>query len=303
MRTHPVRPERNPGTPHMESFSDKPHTRKSEPQTAFKLAAILIAIVVAACATAPITGRSQLMLVSPQEEARLGAAAFQQLVREESQRGRVVLPEQDSAVYQRVRGVGDRIIHAAGLQNAYRWEYLVIRSPEANAATIAGGKIIVYTGILPIVANDAGLAAVLGHEVGHVLAHHTGERLSQAGLTQAALGGVAAALEGGTAGGQGASTAMAIVGLGAQVGVLLPYARTQESEADHIGLLLMAKAGYDPREAIALWQRMEQRGGPNPPQFLSTHPSHGTRIAQLQQWMGEAWQHYQNPNLPLPGPR
>ncbi len=264
---------------------------------------LLILLVVAACATVPVTGRSQLMLVSPQEEAQMGAAAFQQLTREETSKGRVILPQQDPALSQRIRAVGDRIIRAAGLQNAYQWEYLVIRSQEANAAAIAGGKIIVYTGILPVTANDAGLAAVLGHEVGHVLAHHTGERLSQAGLTQAALAGTAAALERGTGGGAGANAAMAAFGLGAQVGVLLPYARTQESEADHIGLLLMAKAGYDPREAVALWQRMEQRGSQSPPQFLSTHPSSGTRIAQLQQWMGEAWQYYQNPNLPLPGQR
>ncbi len=256
-----------------------------------------------ACATVPVTGRSQLMLVSPQEEARMGAAAFQQLAREESQKRRMVPPAQDPALHQRIRAIGDRIIRAAGLQQAYQWEYLVIRSADANAAAIAGGKIIVYTGILPITATDAGLAAVLAHEVGHVLAHHTGERLSQAGLTQAALGVTAAALEGGSGGSAGARAAMAVFGLGAQVGILLPYARAQESEADHIGLLLMAKAGYDPREAVVLWQRMEQRGGSGPPQFLSTHPSHGTRITQLNQWMPEAWRYYQNPNLPLPGPR
>ena len=257
----------------------------------------------AACATVPITGRSQLMLVSPAEEARMGAAAFQQLVQEESGKGRAVMPAQDRALHQRIRGVGDRIIGAAGLQGAYPWEYLVIRSAEANAAALPGGKIIVYTGILPITGNDAGLAAVLAHEVGHVLAHHSGERLSQAGLTQAALTAAATALEGGSSGGMGAQAVMAVFGLGAQVGVLLPYARAQESEADHIGLLLMAKAGYDPREAVALWQRMEQRGGSGTPQFLSTHPSAGTRIAQLQQWMPEALRYHQNPNLPLPGLR
>jgi predicted Zn-dependent protease len=266
-------------------------------------AAILAALVVAACATVPVTGRSQLMLVSAQEEAQMGAAAFQQLSREEAKKGRLVSPEQDPAVYRRVRAVGDRIIRAAGLERAYQWEYMVIRSPEANAAAIAGGKIIVYTGILPVMANEAGMAAVLGHEVGHVLAHHTGERLSQAGLTQAALAATAAALTGGSGGGVGAEMVMAVFGLGAQYGVLLPYARSQESEADHIGLILMAKAGYDPREAVALWQRMGQGGGQAPPEFLSTHPGHGTRIAQLQQLMPEAWRYYQNPSLPLPGPR
>ena len=264
---------------------------------------LILLVVAAACATVPITGRSQLMLVSQEEEGKMGAAAFQQLSREESTKGRAVHPEEDPGLYQRVRAVGDRIIRAAGLERAYQWEYLVIRSSEVNAAAISGGKIIVYTGILPVMANDAGMAAVLGHEVGHVLAHHTGERLSQAGLTQAALAGTAAAMERGTGSGAGAQTVMAVFGLGAQVGVLLPYARAQESEADHIGLILMAKAGYDPREAIALWQRMEQRGGQSPPQFLSTHPNPGTRITQLNQWIPEAWPYYQNPNLPLPGPR
>jgi predicted Zn-dependent protease len=267
------------------------------------LPALLAGLLVAACATVPVTGRSQLMLVSAQEEARLGAAAFQQLAQEETGKGRAVSPQQDPALYQRVRAVGDRIIRAAGLEGTYQWDYLVIRSPDANAAAIAGGKIIVYTGILPIVANDAGLAVVLGHEVGHVLAHHTGERLSQAGLTEAAVGATAAALTGGTGGGATGQAVMAVFGLGAQYGVLLPYARAQESEADHIGLILMAKAGYDPREAVGLWQRMEQRGGSSPPQFLSTHPSHGTRIAQLQQWMPEALRYHQNPTLPLPGAR
>jgi predicted Zn-dependent protease len=267
------------------------------------LPALLVSLLVAACATVPVTGRSQLMLVSQQEEAQMGSAAFQQLARDESGKGRMVTPERDPALHQRIRGVGDRIIRAAGLQNAYAWEYLIVRSPDVNAAAIAGGKIIVYTGILPVAASDAGLAVVLGHEVGHVLAHHTGERLSQSGLTEAALGATASALSGGTGGGAGAQTAMAVFGLGAQYGVLLPYARAQESEADHIGLILMAKAGYDPHEAVGLWQRMEQQGGSSPPQFLSTHPSHGTRIAQLQQWMPEALRYHQNPNLPLPGAR
>jgi len=264
---------------------------------------ILILVVGAACTTVPVTGRSQLMLVSQQEEAQMGAAAFQQLARDESGKGRMVSAERDPALHQRIRGVGDRIIRAAGLQNAYAWEYLIVRSSEVNAAAIAGGKIIVYTGILPVAAGDAGLATVLGHEVGHVLAHHTGERLSQAGLTEAALGATAAALSGGTGGGAGAQTAMAVFGLGAQYGILLPYARAQESEADHIGLILMAKAGYDPHEAVNLWHRMEQQGGSSPPAFLSTHPSHGTRIAQLTEWMGDAWKYYQDPHLPLPGTR
>lgn len=260
-------------------------------------AAILAALVVAACATVPVTGRSQLMLVSAQEEAQMGAAAFQQLAREEAKKGRVVRPEQDPGTYQRVRAVGDRIIRAAGLDRAYQWEYLVIRSPEANAAAIAGGKIIVYTGILPIMASEAGMAAVLGHEVGHVMAHHTAERISQNQLLN-----VLAVAAGATGGGD---LAVAAVGLGGQVGILLPYSRAHEAEADHIGILLMAKAGYDPRESVALWQRMSQASGGSgrPPEFLSTHPNPETRIEQLRGWMPQALQYYQNPSLPLPAPQ
>jgi predicted Zn-dependent protease len=172
---------------------------------------------------------------------------------------------------------------------------MVINAPKTvNAAAIAGGRIIVFTGILPVARDDAGLATIIGHEVGHVMAHHTAERISQYELLNIA---------GALAGAAGVSDlTMAALGLGAQVGVLLPYSRVNESEADHIGLLLMAKAGYDPREPVSLWQRMSQASGESGrgPEFLSTHPNPETRIANLQGWMPQAWQYYQNPSLPLP---
>ncbi len=151
-----------------------------------------------------------------------------------------------------------------------------------------------YTGILPVARDDGGLATILGHETAHVMAHHTAERISQSELVS---------LAGSAAGAAGVnSLALAALGLGAQVGILLPFSRAQESEADHIGLLLMAKAGFDPRQSIALWQRMEQATGSSgrPPDFLSTHPNPGTRIANLESWLPQAWPYYQNPNLPLP---
>jgi predicted Zn-dependent protease len=163
-----------------------------------------------------------------------------------------------------------------------------------NAAAIAGGRIIVYTGILPVAQTDAGLATIIGHEVGHVMAHHTAERISQYQLVNIA---------GAVAGAAGLSDlTMAAVGLGVQVGVLLPYSRANESEADHIGILLMAKAGYDPRESVALWQRMSRTTGEagRGPEFLSTHPNPEMRIADLQGWMPQAWPYYQNNSLPLP---
>ena len=247
------------------------------------------------CATVPVTGRSQLRLISAQEEAQIGVQAFQQLRQEEVQKGRLLTDREDPAAHAWVKRVTDRVILASGLGNAYRWEYMIINAPKTvNAAAIAGGRIIVYSGILTVAQNDAGLATILGHEVGHVMAHHTAERISQDQLTS--LLAVAAGAAG------GGELGVAAVGLGAQVGILLPYSRAQESEADHIGLLLMAKAAYDPREAVALWQRMERSSGGagKGPEFLSTHPNPGTRIANLEGWIPQAWQYYQNNSLPLP---
>lgn len=245
------------------------------------------------CASVPITGRSQLRLVSETEEAQIGVQAFQQLHDEEAKKGRLLSEREDPAAHAMVRRVVERVIAASGLASAYRWEYMLVNAPKtANAAAIAGGRIIVYTGILPVTQNDAGLAAVIGHEVGHVMAHHTGERISQNMAVQL----------GSTLAGAAFSSQLlaAVVPAAAQVGVLLPYSRAQESEADHIGLLLMAKAGYDPRESIHLWERMNRGTEGRPPEFLSTHPNPETRIAQLQAWLPEAWPYYQNPGLPLP---
>lgn len=245
------------------------------------------------CATVPITGRSQLRLISPEEEAQLGVAAFQQLQQSEVKKGRVLTAQEAPAEHARIKAITDRVIAASGLANTYRWEYMLINAPQTvNAAAIAGGRIIVYTGILPVAQTDGGLATILGHEVAHVMAHHTAERISQDQLVN--LAGVAAG-----AAGLGDLT-MAALGLGAQVGILLPYGRKQESEADHMGLLLMAKAGYDPRESVGLWQRMNQAGGGRPPEFLSTHPNPENRIVNLQRLLPQALQYYQNPALALP---
>lgn len=251
--------------------------------------------VLQACATVPVTGRSQLRLISEEQEAQIGVNAFQQLRQKELRRGRLLTERDDPAAHAWVKRVTERVIWASGLGNKYRWEYMVINAPKTvNAAAIAGGRILVFTGILPVARDDAGLATIIGHEVGHVMAHHTAERISQYELINIA---------GAVAGAAGVSDlTMAALGLGAQVGILLPYSRANESEADHIGLLLMAKAGYDPRESVALWQRMRQTSGESGrgPEFLSTHPDPEARIADLQAWMPQAWQYYQNNSLPLP---
>jgi predicted Zn-dependent protease len=176
-----------------------------------------------------------------------------------------------------------------------QWRAFLVRTSQVNANASADGTIVVYTGILPVAKSEAGLAAILGHEVAHVIARHSAERLSQNLLAQGVTSVAVAAsdpkyqaLVGGA------------LGLGAQYGVLLPFSREHESEADHLGLYYMAKAGYDPAEAPALWQRMAALGGKGTPEFMSTHPSHDTRIAQLNQWLPDARRYYQDRSLPLP---
>jgi metalloendopeptidase OMA1, mitochondrial len=265
-------------------------------QAGLGLLALPATQILQACATTPITGRSQLRLISEGEEANLGVTAFQQLRDDEVKKGRLLTEREDPVAHAMVKRISERVIAASGLGNAYKWDYMLLNAPQTvNAAAIAGGRIIVYTGILPVAQTDAGLATILGHEVGHVMAHHTAERYSQDQLVN-----VAGAVAGASGGGNLAT--LAVLGLG-QVGFLLPYSRAQESEADYIGVLLMAKAGYDPRESVALWQRMSQGGGSRGPEYLSTHPNPDTRITQLQNWMPQAWQYYQNPALALPKTR
>ncbi len=270
-------------------------SRRSLLRAGLGLLAWPAAQVLQACATVPVTGRSQLRLISEEEEAQIGVQAFQQLRQQEMKRGRLLTERDDPAAHAWIKRVTERVIWASGLGTKYRWEYMVINAPKTvNAAAIAGGRILVYTGILPVARDDTGLAAIIGHEVGHVMAHHTAERISQYEALNIA---------GAIVGAAGVSnTWMALLGLGTEVGILLPYSRANESEADHIGLLLMAKAGYDPRESVALWQRMRQTSGESGrgPEFLSTHPDPETRIADLQAWMAQAWQYFQNNSLPLP---
>jgi predicted Zn-dependent protease len=248
------------------------------------------------CETNPYTGRSQLLMTSVAEEMQMGAQAYNQVKSDPKMK-----PSQDPREIEPVKRVATRIIEAAKrskyaeMAQQFQWEVTVIKDDKTmNAFALPGGKIAVYTGIFPVAKNDAGLAAVLGHEVTHALARHGAERMSQGELTNAALQVIGAA-----AGSSGMNPllsqgAMAALGAGAQVGVLLPFSRQHESEADYIGILLAADAGYDPRESIHLWHRMEQlSSGGGPAEFLSTHPGHETRIEQLKKWMPEAIAIYQ----------
>lgn len=259
-----------------------------------------LAFSYSSCATTPVTGRSQLRLISEAEEAQLGAQAFAQLVAKATRQGRVISPWDPAhqAAHIQIKAVIGRLAQAADPHRRYRWEYVLLNAPETvNAAALPGGKLIIWSGLFRVAQTEAGLATVLGHELGHVLAHHPAERISQQQLT----GLVGAAIQAGIPATPSGQLLSAALGLGTEVGILLPYSRLQESEADRIGLLLMAKAGYDPREALALWDRMaalpERRG----PEWLSTHPSPPHRIADLQRWLPEALLYHQNPSRPLPG--
>jgi predicted Zn-dependent protease len=197
----------------------------------------------------------------------------------------------DPALNEQVTRVGRRVAAATGRED-YQWEFTVIEEKQANAFALPGGKVAVYTGMLPITRDDAGLAAVMGHEVSHAIARHSGERLTQQVALQLGLGVAQVVLAGSNpAMAQLGTTALAGLASGA---ILLPFGRAQESEADHLGLIYMAKAGYHPSAARDLWIRMqESSGGQRMPEFLSTHPSPETRIRQIDGWIPEALRHYQ----------
>jgi predicted Zn-dependent protease len=249
------------------------------------VAALLLGVLLAvmACESVPITGRSQVMMLSTSQEKQMGSEAYQEILKKSKISTNPALNEQ-------VTRVGRRIAEATD-KTDFQWEFKVIEDNQANAFCLPGGKVAVYTGILPITRDDAGLAAVLGHEVAHAVARHGGERVSQEMGVSAALQIIQIGLGSNTA---FAQQATALLGAGASVGVLMPWGRAQESEADHLGLIYMAKAGYHPSAAKELWVRMEaaSRGGQRPPEFLSTHPSEATRIKQIEGWMPEAMTYY-----------
>jgi predicted Zn-dependent protease len=241
------------------------------------LAGVALAIALVACAKAPVTGRNQLILLSESQDADMGLQAYQQIKQEEK-------VSTDPELTERVETVGERIAAVSPYPD-WDWEFTLFDDPQPNAFALPGGKVGVYTGLFKVAKNDAQLAAVLAHEVGHALARHGAERMSQGLLTQ--LGGAAVGVATGSQAYVDAYSQLATLG------VMLPYSRTQESEADEIGLMLMAKAGYDPREAIKLWQNFEALGGERPPEFLSTHPSEGTRIERLKELMPKALEIYE----------
>ena len=239
----------------------------------------LCSVTFIGCTTVPESGRRQVNFLTPSDEMQMGVSAFSEMKQE-------VPISKDAAGNALLQKVGKRIAAVAPLPNA-QWEFVLFDSKEVNAFCLPGGKVGVYTGILPITKDEAGLATVIGHEVAHAVARHGGERISTAMGLQ--LLGVA--VDASTKDTKYHSYAVAGYGLGSQLGAALPHSRMQESEADHLGLLYMARAGYDPEQAVAFWQRFadfNKKQGADTPWFLRTHPLDETRIKQLQEKMPEA---------------
>jgi predicted Zn-dependent protease len=254
----------------------------------------LILVTVFCCQKVPVSGRSQLTLVPQGELLALSNTEYRQFIQNHD-----VITETEQA--QMVQTVGANIQDAVreymerhGLQErleGYEWEYNLIDSDTVNAFAMPGGKIVIYQGIMPIAQGPNGLAVVMAHEIAHVVAEHGNERMSQGLIVQ--LGGMALSVALREQPALTRQLFMAAYGVGSNVGVILPYSRTHESEADRLGLVFMAIAGYDPRAAVGFWQRMvEERGEGAPPEFLSTHPSGESRIADIQQAMPEALEFY-----------
>ncbi|MEW6512059.1 MAG: M48 family metallopeptidase [Bacteroidota bacterium] len=259
----------------------------------FMVAATLVALGLS-CSSVPVTGRRQLSLIPRSQMLSMSYQQYGEFLKSNT------LSTNQTQV-QLVRNVGNRIKSAverymaqngyADRLQGYSWEFNLVESKEVNAWCMPGGKVVVYTGILPVTKDETGLAVVMGHEIAHAIAEHGGERMSQQLLAQ--FGGAALQEVLKNKPHETQNLWLGVFGAGAQIGVLLPYSRTHESEADHLGLIFMAMAGYDPSSAVAFWERMAAgKGGQAPPEFLSTHPSDEKRIVQIKEHLPEALQYY-----------
>jgi predicted Zn-dependent protease len=257
-------------------------------------AGIILIACLAGCAKVPVTGRSQLNLVSSSEMMAMSAQQYGQFLQQNP-------PSRNAAGTAQVKRVGVRIQRAVESymqQNNlssrianYQWEFNLVDNKEVNAWCMPGGKVVVYSGLLPVAEDDAGLAVVMGHEIAHAIAEHGAERMSHQMVAQ--LGGVALSEALKTKPQQTQELWLTAFGVGAQYGALMPFSRLQESEADRLGLIFMAMAGYDPTSAPAFWERMAAGKQGAPPEFMSTHPSDATRIENLRKLMPEAQKYYQ----------
>lgn len=246
--------------------------------------ALVAVLAVAGCETVPETGRSQLIMLDTEAEVQMGATAFQQI------RQDLDLIEEGPQV-EMLRRIGDRIVDAAEPELRARgfgdldWDFHLADSPELNAFVVPDGSVVFFKGMVDFLKNEDEIAAVMGHEVGHVVGRHSAERLSQNILIQTGLTGAQLALQ--STNPAQREPILAALGLGATVGVQLPYSRAHESEADELGLILMQRAGYDPRAAVGVWERMDAAAEGRPPEFLSTHPDPGSRAERIRELLPE----------------
>ncbi len=256
--------------------------------------AVVAGVLGLSCATVPVSGRSQLSLISSSEMMSMSYQQYSEFIKTSK------LSTNKKSV-DLVRGVGVRIQKAveqymaqnnlADALKGYQWEFNVVESEEVNAWCMPGGKVVVYTGILPVTKDETGLAVVMGHEIAHAIAEHGRERMSQQMLAELGAAALDVALAKNSA--ETRALWMSAYGAGAQYGALLPFSREHESEADHLGLVFMAMAGYDPSAAVSFWERMAAAsGGGKPPEFMSTHPSDETRIRQIKENLPEAMKYY-----------
>lgn len=255
-----------------------------------------VAVLIIGCAKNQVTGRKQLILLPETELQNMASQQYKQFLTENK-----VVATNVNKDAEMVRRVGTRIAYAIGkyyeqqgkgdILNGYQWEFNLIDSKDVNAWCMPGGKVVVYTGLLPVTQNEAALAVVMGHEIAHAIARHGNERMSQGVMQQ--LGGVALSVAVANKPAETQNLFLQSYGIGSTVLGTLPFSRKQETEADKFGLIFSAMAGYNPNEAIPFWQRMAQvGGGQKPPEFLSTHPSDETRIANMQKFIPEAMKYY-----------
>jgi predicted Zn-dependent protease len=256
--------------------------------------AIITIVFLQTCSTVPLTGRSQLNMIPSSEMLSMSYQQYDEFLKTNKLSNNTAEVNMVKRVGGNIKNAVEKYLSANNLTSrldGYKWEFNLVEDDQINAWCMPGGKVVVYTGILPVTKDEAGLAVVMGHEIAHAIAEHGNERMSQQLLQQVGAVGLMVAMKDEPA--QTQALWLSVYGVGTTVGVILPYSRTQESEADHLGLIFMAMAGYDPHAAPEFWKRMAaSKQGGQPPEFLSTHPSDQTRINDITSWIPEAMKYY-----------
>lgn len=262
------------------------------------LLAILCLII--SCSTVPITGRKSFNIIPESQINEMSFTQYDEFLKTNKLSSNNTQTQMVKKVGSNIQKAVEQYFADNGMSNklsGYEWEFNLVDSDEVNAWCMPGGKVVIYTGILPVTKNEAGLAVVMGHEIAHAIGGHGSERMSQGMLVQ--LGGMALSTALQEKPAETQQIWMTAFGVGAQFGVILPFSRMHESEADHLGLIFMAMAGYDPTTAVEFWKRMQaMKGGQAPPEFLSTHPADATRISDLKKLLPEAMNYYKKPKNP-----